>query len=89
MSNAQNGDVVAQTHQLSNKNAQVNGGTNGEISSRKVTTLRDATQVRTVEQNIPYLWLLECVSGRAAFEACQEKSSVFYPKRHLLNLLFA
>lgn len=43
MSQAQNGDVVTQTTQVSIKNLQVNGA-NGAVSSRKVTTLRDATQ---------------------------------------------
>jgi hypothetical protein len=44
MSQAQNGDLVTQTNQISNRNIQLNGGTNGTVSSRKVTTLRDATQ---------------------------------------------
>jgi hypothetical protein len=52
MSKAQNGNIVTQTNQISNKNLQVNGGTNGKVSSHKVTTLRDATQVRKVEQDI-------------------------------------
>lgn len=43
MSKAQNGDVVTQTTQISNKNLQVNGNS-GSNGVHKVTTLRDATQ---------------------------------------------
>lgn len=43
MNQAQNGDIVAQANNISNKSLQVNGSSaNG--GTRKVTTLRDATQ---------------------------------------------
>ena len=47
MSQAQNGDLVTQTKQTSSKTIHVNGRINGTVSSRKVTTLRDATQRAT------------------------------------------
>ena len=75
MSKSQNGNIITQTNQIFNKNLQVNGGTNGEVSSRKVTTLRDATQVRTLEQDISY-------SGLS-----REISSIFRPRETITDSL--
>ena len=86
MSKSQNGNIITQTNQIFNKNLQVNGGTNGEVSSRKVTTLRDATQVRTAEQDVSY-WG-EGGLGIITFEICLWKYPPYFVQRQLLTPSF-